>query len=345
MERSRVYRSMYSRGKKIRNWRSEPSCVTQAPFLTPSPEFSGRQLSGVTGHITGHWLLCLGLTAAAGLLKHIFTHVSDPLGKEEETITLEPNDKINISSHHRILDKDWQPGVGSVTELRDHLQHVCRSNEALGDTRWEDIEGAASHRIASEAWFQQDLSEHRARSSSFTLGSIPIICNNKDTSSYKQWYGERRRKCMARPQFKVYLNLWVSHHVRLSLPTCEAEEGIQMPRIQEKCQKRQTPGEGSGPGISELLTVSSQLRLSQNWRELLLQNKLKTRRHFSVCIVLLRASLHAPLLLWHDHTKSLASKVLESRRESFSALKYLPEKLRIFYKAIENPTHGCCPLC
>lgn len=50
--------------------------------------------------------------------------MSDPLGKEEETITLKPEDKINISSLHRILDKDWQPGVGSVTELRD-ISSMC----------------------------------------------------------------------------------------------------------------------------------------------------------------------------------------------------------------------------
>lgn len=64
-----------------------------------------------------------------------------------------------------------------MIELRDHLQLVCRSNEALGDARWEDVEGAASQGIASEAWFQQELSEYRACSSSFTLGIIPIICN------------------------------------------------------------------------------------------------------------------------------------------------------------------------
>lgn len=84
---------------------------------------------------------------------------------------------------------------------------MCGCNEALEDARWEDIEGAASHRISREAGFQRDLSERRACSSSFTLGFIPIVCNNKDTSSYKQGYGERWRKCMARPQFKSYLNL------------------------------------------------------------------------------------------------------------------------------------------
>lgn len=72
-----------------------------------------------------------------------------------------------------------------MTEFRDHLQLVCRSNEALGDARWEDMEGVANHGISSYAWFQWDSSEYRARSSSLNLGFI-----------------------MARLQFKSYLILY-----------------------------------------------------------------------------------------------------------------------------------------
>lgn len=64
-----------------------------------------------------------------------------------------------------------------MTELRDHLQLVCRSNEALGDARWKDMEGVANHGILSYAWFQWDSSEYRACSSSLNLGFITIVCN------------------------------------------------------------------------------------------------------------------------------------------------------------------------
>lgn len=64
----------------------------------------------MAGDITGHWPLRLGITAAAGSHKHIFTHMGDPLGKEEETITLKPEDKINISSHHRLLTRTGSQG-------------------------------------------------------------------------------------------------------------------------------------------------------------------------------------------------------------------------------------------
>lgn len=94
-----------------------------------------------------------------------------------------------------------------MTELRDHLQLVCRSNEALGDARWEGTEGAASQGIASEAWFQQDLCEYRACSSSFALGFIPIVRNESTQVAMNTGMGKGWRKHMTRSQFKSYLNL------------------------------------------------------------------------------------------------------------------------------------------
>lgn len=67
---------------------------------------------------------------------------------------------------------------------------MCRSNEALGDARWEDMEGAASHGIAIEVWFQQDLSEHRAHPSSFTLYFIPIVCNRSNQVAMNRGMGK-----------------------------------------------------------------------------------------------------------------------------------------------------------
>lgn len=59
-------------------------------------------------------------------------------------------DKYKLRS--QAPDKDWQPEERSVTKLRAHLQLVRRSNEALGDARWEDMgDGAASHKVSSQA--------------------------------------------------------------------------------------------------------------------------------------------------------------------------------------------------
>lgn len=70
---------------------------------------------------------------------------------------------------------------------------VCRINEALEDARWEDTEGAASHRVASEAWFQQDLIEYRACPSPFTFGFIPIVCSKSTQAAMNRGMGKMEK--------------------------------------------------------------------------------------------------------------------------------------------------------